>query len=324
MYTLKSSQATINQTISSLVFNSEPQELYDPIRYILSLGGKRLRPSLVIMADNLFSDNVDDAIFPAIGLEIFHNFTLLHDDIMDKAPVRRNNPTVHAKWNENIAILSGDVMSILAYKYISKCPPGVLMDVTGIFTQTAIQVCEGQQYDMNFEKAKRVSVDGYLKMIELKTAVLIASCLKIGSIIGGATTKDADLMYDFGKNLGLAFQLQDDVLDVYGNPKIFGKKTGGDIITNKKTFLLIKAFELSNGELLENLQNLINLQHFNAEEKIKAVKAIYDELGVRDQADNLVKSFYKKAFRSLDKVSVEKSRKTELKKLAEGLIKREN
>jgi len=242
---------------------------------------------------------------------------------MDKAPVRRNKPTVHTKWNENIAILSGDVMSILAYKYISKCPPGVLIDVTGIFTQTALQVCEGQQYDMNFEKAKSVSVERYLKMIELKTAVLIASCLKIGSIIGGATTKDADLMYDFGKTLGLSFQLQDDVLDVYGDPKIFGKETGGDIIANKKTFLLIKAFELADGVIFKNLQHQIERQHFDPKEKIKAVKAIYDELGVRDQADDLVKSFYQKAFRSLYKVRVEKSRKTELIKLAEGLMKRE-
>jgi len=324
MYTLKSSRVLINQTISGLVFNSEPKELYDPIRYILSLEGKRLRPSLVLMACNLFSDNVEDAIYPAIGLEIFHNFTLLHDDIMDKATVRRNNPTVHARWNENIAILSGDVMSILAYEYISKCRSGVLLDVTGIFTQTALQVCEGQQYDMNFEKAKRVSVEGYLKMIELKTSVLIASCLKIGSIIGGATTKDADLMYDFGKNLGLAFQLQDDVLDVYGDPKIFGKETGGDIVANKKTFLLIKAFELADGVIFENLQHQIERQYFDPKEKIKAVKAIYDELGVRDQADDLLKSFYQEALRNLDKVSVEKSRKTELKKLAEGLMNREN
>jgi geranylgeranyl diphosphate synthase type II len=324
MYSFESSRALINKTISNLRFNYEPEELYEPIHYILSLGGKRLRPSLVIMACNLFSDNVEDAIYPAIGIEVFHNFTLLHDDIMDKAPVRRNNPTVHTKWNENIAILSGDVMSILAYEYLCKCPPAVLSDIIRIFTQTALHVCEGQQFDMNFEKIQNISMDEYLKMIELKTSVLIASCLKIGSIIGRATSKDADLMYDFGKNLGLAFQLQDDILDVYGDPKIFGKKTGGDIVANKKTFLLIKAFELADGVLLRNLQQQCDERHYNAKEKIKAVKDIYNKLGVKDQADDMVRSFYQKAFQSFNNVSVESSKKTELENLAEGLIKREN
>jgi geranylgeranyl diphosphate synthase type II len=225
MISFEEAQEIINREISSIVIDREPVELYQPVKYILSIGGKRIRPAMVLMACSLFSEQISRASKCALAIEVFHNFTLLHDDIMDNSVLRRNKPTVHEKWNRNVAILSGDVMSILSYKFIEDCSPEILPDVLALFNDTALKVCEGQQYDMNYESRNDVSVDDYLKMITLKTSVLIAASLKLGAILGGAPPADSDLMYEFGKNVGIAFQLRDDILDVYGDPGKFGKKS---------------------------------------------------------------------------------------------------
>ncbi|PLX19439.1 MAG: isoprenyl synthetase, partial [Marinilabiliales bacterium] len=268
MYNLKELQDLINKKISNEKIGREPFSLYDPIKYTLESGGKRIRPVLVLMTCNLFSDKIEHALRPAIGLEIFHNFTLLHDDIMDHADIRRGNPTVHKKWNENAAILSGDAMFIKAYEYFLDCQSTNFREILKIFNSTALEVCEGQQYDMEFEEKAIVTEAEYLRMIELKTSVLLAAALKIGALLGGANEKDADLLYQFGLNIGLAFQLQDDYLDVYGDVKVFGKKIGGDIVANKKTFMLIKAQEMARGEIKEQLNQLLNEQDFDRETKI--------------------------------------------------------
>jgi len=280
MYSLKELQQIIETQLSKINLNAEPKELYEPVEYILSIGGKRLRPSLVLAAYNLFKDDVENAIFPALALEVFHNFTLLHDDIMDKADLRRNQQTVHKKWSENVAILSGDAMSIKAYELLANVPAEFLTEVLQSFNKTALQVCEGQQLDMNFENRLDVSVDEYIEMIRLKTSVLIAVSLKIGGIMGGASKNDVQKLYDFGLNLGLAFQLQDDYLDSYGDVKVFGKKIGGDILANKKTFLLIRALELSDSKNTDKLLSLIERNDIKDELKISQVLEIYNETNV--------------------------------------------
>ena len=237
MYSKEELNELITRGIANISSTDEAVRLYEPVRYMLSIGGKRLRPLLTMMACNIFSDKPEEALMPAIGLEVFHNFTLVHDDIMDGATVRRSSPTVHEKWNINQAILSGDVMAFVANDYIADTPQPSFLKVFKLYNKTATEVCIGQQLDMDFEKRPFVSREEYLRMIELKTAVLIAACLKAGSLIGGASDRDADLMYEFGRKLGLAFQIQDDILDVYGDPAVFGKKIGGDILVNKKTFL---------------------------------------------------------------------------------------
>ena len=322
MYNLKELQEIINNEFNNLDFKQDPVELYEPIEYILSIGGKHLRPTLVLMACNLFSDTVNQAIKPALGIDIFHNFTLLHDDIMDNASIRRNHSTVHTKWNVNVAILSGDAMCIKAYEYLAECDPYILKVILNIFNRTALKVCEGQQYDMNFENAQKITEKEYLKMIELKTSVLIASCLKIGALIGGAKEKEAQLLYEFGKNIGMAFQLQDDLLDVYGDSKVFGKKIGGDIISNKKTFLLITALELAKGSTLAELKNQINAIEFKPEKKIKAVRNIYDKLAAKKITEKNINEFFEFAFKFLDKVNIDEKRKTELKKFTKKIIHR--
>ncbi len=311
-----------DRAISSLNSASETERLYDPVKYILSQGGKRLRPVLCLMACNLFSDQVDEAIMPAIGIEVFHNFTLVHDDIIDKAEIRRGVPTVHTKWGLNQAVLSGDVMSFISSDCIAQAPDKVLSKVMRIFNKTAIQVCEGQQLDLDFEIKAIVSEQEYIRMIELKTAVLIAASLKIGAVIGNASESDQNLLYEFGRCLGIAFQIQDDLLDTYGDTKMFGKKTGGDIISNKKTWLLVKALEQSGGEQLRQLRSLLTQKKFNPEEKITAVMAIYDTLNIRLQAENLSYDYINKAFESLEAVSVKSERKAELKHIATSLIGR--
>jgi len=257
MYTFIQIQQIVEKYLKEIELKTEPRELYEPVKYILEIGGKRIRPSLVLAAYNLFKNDVETAINPALALEVFHNFTLLHDDIMDKADLRRNQQTVHKKWNENVAILSGDTMSIKAYELLSKIPAEFLSEVLQAFNKTALQVCEGQQLDMNFESRLDVSVEEYLEMIRLKTSVLIAVSLKIGAIMAGALRNDVHKLYDFGLNLGLAFQLQDDYLDAYGDVQAFGKKIGGDIVANKKTFLLIKALETSDKETSEVIYCII-------------------------------------------------------------------
>jgi geranylgeranyl diphosphate synthase, type II len=311
------------RAISSLSYNTEAEHLYDPVRYILSQGGKRIRPVLCLMACNLFSDKIDEAIMPAAGFEIFHNFTLVHDDIIDKAEMRRNLPTVHSKWGLNQAVLSGDVMAFVASECISQAPERVLGKVLKLYNKTAMEVCEGQQLDIDFENKAIVPGQEYMRMIELKTAVLIAAALKTGAIIGNGPENDQNLLYEFGRCLGLAFQIQDDLLDTYGETRIFGKKTGGDIVANKKTWLLVKALEQADGEQLVKLRNLITVKEFNPEEKVAAVTEIYDSLNIRLQAENLSYEFINKAFESLEAVKVKESRKSDLKQMATSLIGRE-
>jgi geranylgeranyl diphosphate synthase type II len=300
----------------------EPRELYEPIWYTLKSGGKRLRPILVLQGCQLFSDDIAQAVKPALGIELFHNFTLLHDDIMDKAFMRRNMPTVHTKWDINRAILSGDAMAIQANIYISSCKPEYLPDVLQVFNKTALEVCEGQQYDLNFEVMDKVTEDQYMNMIKLKTAVLLAGSLKIGSIIGGAGKKQADLVYDFGYYMGMAFQLQDDYLDTFGNPDTFGKNIGGDILANKKTYLLIKARELASPEQLQELNGWYAGDDHEAELKIRSVVKIFRELGIDGLTRDRVIEFSKKALETLEIIDTAPERKTELKNFTNKLIYR--
>lgn len=297
-----------NDKLSTLDFGKNPDRLYDPIYYALSVGGKRIRPVLCLMSSELFGGDFEDAIHAALGVEIFHNFTLLHDDMMDKAEMRRGKPVVHVKWNENIALLSGDAMSVIAYKYICESKKN-LKDILDVFSDTALKICEGQQYDMDFEEMSNVSESEYLKMIKLKTAVLLAASLKIGAICAESKLEDQQKIYDFGENLGMAFQLQDDLLDVYGNPAVFGKNIGGDIVANKKTYLLIKALEMANAEQAKKLNYWIMLKEFNSEEKIQSVRAIYDEIGIREHSENLMNEYFHKAFKIFDSIELESSKR---------------
>ena len=321
MKTFKEIAQIISTEIDQIDWNKEPRGLYEPIGYVLSLGGKRIRPALTLMACDLFSDDVKVAVNTAIALEVFHNFTLLHDDIMDRADVRRGRPTVHKKWDDNTAILSGDVMQIASYQFIAKTPSQYLKPVLDLFSQTAAEICEGQQYDVDFENREVVKAEEYLEMIRLKTAVLLGCALKTGAWIGGAGEEDAQLLYDFGINIGLAFQLKDDLLDVYGDEKTFGKKIGGDILCNKKTYLLIHALELAKGNDVTELQNwLLNSDENLSDEKIKAVTSVFDRLGVKTICEDKMQFFYSKAIAKLDKVAVLENKKHELRKLAEKLM----
>jgi geranylgeranyl diphosphate synthase type II len=316
-------QKIITDEIEKLDWSKQPAGLYEPIAYVLSFGGKRIRPMVALMSCNVFADSVDAAIPAALALEVFHNFTLLHDDVMDKADLRRGRPTVHKKWNENTAILSGDVMQIAAYQLITNVPEHQLKSILNLFSQMASEVCEGQQYDMDFESEMNVSTDQYIEMIRLKTAVLIGSAAKIGALIGGASEKDADLLYDFGINIGLAFQLKDDLLDVYGNPATFGKNIGGDILCNKKTYMLIMALQKADGKIKAELLKWISTSHFDANEKIKAVTQIYDSLGIKHICEAKMADFYRKSLEKLEKVNVTIANKQSLINLAELLMKRE-
>lgn len=323
MLSFEKAQEIINREIKSLVINREPFELYQPVKYILSIGGKRIRPALVLMACNLFSDTITHAIKPALAIEIFHNFTLLHDDIMDNSELRRNRPTVHKKWNQNVAILSGDVMSILSYRFIGDCSAEILPDILDLFTTTALEVCEGQQYDMNYESRNNITGDDYIKMITLKTSVLIAASLKLGAMIGGASHTDSDFMYEFGKNLGIAFQIRDDLLDVYGNTKKFGKKIGTDIIANKKTYLILKALEEADDESGKILRKLISTKNIDPEEKITTITGILNRLGIREIVEVKSKEYYNKALRAFDLVTVNSKQKKSLKDFVKQLMERE-
>lgn len=323
IHSVSSLENKINDSIRKLPFSENPQTLYEPIRYIMSLGGKRLRPLLTLMSANLFSDNIEAAVSPAVGLEIFHNFSLLHDDLMDKADMRRGKETVHKKWNDNAAILSGDAMLIEAYKYIANISPDLLPQALSLFSQTAMEVCQGQQYDIDFETRMDVTETEYLEMIRLKTAVLIACALKMGAMVSEAPETDADLLYDFGINIGLAFQLKDDLLDVYGDPKTFGKNIGGDILCNKKTFLLIKAFEKSNKTQRKELDKWIEAPEFDPATKINAVKNIYDELKLKYISEILIEKYYLAALDHFSIIHVSDGKKKELLTLAENLMYRE-
>ncbi len=323
MYNYSELKELVDRALMNLSYNMEASRLIDPVKYILSIGGKRLRPVMTLMACNMFSDRISDAVLPAAGIEVFHNFTLVHDDIMDQASLRRGLPTIHQKWSVNQAILSGDVMAFVANDCFFQILPDILLKVLKIFNKTAIEVCVGQQLDLDYEKAVIVSQNEYLRMIELKTAVLIAASMKIGAIIGGSDDKDADLLYEFGKNLGLAFQIQDDILDVWGDSKIFGKKSGGDIIANKKTLLLIKAMEKASVIQRKALQDLFGNTENDSETKIRKVIEIYDELDVRNVTETLAREYINKAFDLFRKVSVDDKRKQEMMNLTNFLTGRE-
>lgn len=312
----------VTSELAKISWNKKPNGLYQPIGYCLEAGGKRLRPALTLMACNLFNDNITPAIAPALGLEIFHNFTLLHDDIMDNAEIRRGRATVHKKWDNNTAILSGDVMQIIAYQLIAKTPATHLKAVLDLFSATAIEVCEGQQYDVDFEQRMNVSAEEYLEMIRLKTAVLLACALKTGALIGGASEKNAHEIYSFGINIGLAFQLKDDLLDVYGNEKTFGKKIGGDILCNKKTYLLIHALQLAKNENHSKLMSYLEKRYINPEDKINDVTTLYNLLGVKQICEDKMMSFFNMAIANLENINVDQHKKQELRKLAEKLLSR--
>lgn len=323
MYSISNLHELINQSISERKYPDMPIELYDPIRYMMSLGGKRMRPVMLLMACDLFEGSILKALDPAVGIELFHNFTLMHDDIMDKAPLRRGKPTVHAKWNGNIAILGGDTMLVEAYRLMMQVDDHILRTVINIFNDTAEGVCQGQQIDMNFEQLEDVSVNSYIDMIRLKTAVLLAGSLKIGALIGGAKAEDAEVLYRFGENLGIAFQLQDDILDVFGDAEKFGKQIGGDIISNKKTFLLIKALEIAEDLDAEELKHWLNTDGDN-DNKVLAITNIYNRLGIRHLAETEMNHYAEKALRQLEEINAGSDKKQALRKFAEELLVREN
>ena len=314
----------VEQVVSGLRFEYPPKSLYDPIEYTLALGGKRIRPALVLMAYNLYKEQVEAALAPAVGLEVFHNFTLLHDDLMDEADKRRNKPTVHKVWNANTAILSGDAMLIAAYELIGKTDAAHLKSVFDLFTQTALEICGGQQYDMEFETRTDVTEEEYIEMIRLKTAVLLACALKMGAILADAPAEDAEHLYQFGIHIGLAFQLQDDLLDVYGNTETFGKNIGGDILCDKKTFLLINAFRRADDRQRSELNRWIGTKPEHPEEKIAAVTYIYNELHLKELSEQKIEDYFARAMEHLDAVQVQPEKKAVLKQLSERLMNRQS
>ena len=311
-----------NSYIRHLKYSRNPKGLYDPIEYVLSLSGKRIRPLLMLMAYNLYKDNVEDILSSAVAIEIYHNYTLLHDDLMDHADMRRNKLTVHKLWNENAAILSGDTMLVLAYKMMSKCSVEYLKRVLDIFSETALEIGEGQQFDMEFENRNDVTEKEYIEMIRLKTSVLLAASLQIGAILAGAPEKDIQKLYDFGIQIGLAFQLQDDYLDVYGDPKEFGKKIGGDIICNKKTYMLINAFMLADKEQRARLEYWMGKEEFDPMEKISEVTYIYNILEVGELCKKEINEHFFRASVLLAEVLLTDSRKHVLKEFTDSLMNR--
>lgn len=310
----------VNKEIQNISYPKPPKSLFEPISYILSLGGKRIRPALALIACNIYSDDIKPAIPVAMGVEIFHNFTLLHDDLMDKADVRRGKDTVHKKWNDNTAVLSGDAMLIEAYREIAKVNVKYLPEILSFFSDTATEICCGQQYDMEFEQRMDVTIDEYIEMIRLKTAVLLGCALKEGAMVAGAGEKDTDNLYQFGINIGLAFQLKDDLLDVYGDPATFGKRIGGDILCNKKTYLLINA--LSSPSVKKELIDWIKKDKFDEKEKIEAVTGIYNRLNLKEKSEKLIYEYYEASIKNLDAVNVPRQRKESLYRLAEDLTHR--
>lgn len=312
----------INGYIKSMPYSRPPMGLYEPIAYELSLGGKRVRPVLMLMAYNLYKDDIERILPQAVGLETYHNHTLLHDDVMDKADMRRGKPTVHNVWNENTAILSGDAMLILAYRLMSDCPSDKIKEILDVFTATTMEICEGQQWDMEFENRQDVTVDEYIEMIRLKTSVLLAAAMKIGACMADAPKEDQEKLYEFGVKIGLAFQLQDDYLDVYGDPKIFGKNIGGDILCNKKTYMLITALALANEEQSKELKYWLSVMDEQPKEKIAAVTRIYNNIGIGPKCLDKVDSYYKEGLAALDAVSLPDERKKVLKAFACSMMNR--
>lgn len=323
MFTASELLEKINSHILELQFLRTPKGLYDPITYVLSMGGKRIRPVLMLMAYNLYKEDVIPALSSATGIEVYHNYTLLHDDLMDCADRRRGKETVHKVWNDNTAILSGDAMLVLAYQFMAQCPAECLKEVMDLFSLTALEICEGQQMDMEFEQRNDVTEEEYLEMIRLKTSVLLAASLKIGALLGGASQEDAEHLYDFGMNIGVAFQLKDDLLDVYGDPAVFGKNIGGDILCNKKTYMLIKALKHANNQQLCQLNRWISATDYDLSEKITAVTILYDQIGVKALCEIKMMEYSDRAMKSLAAVKVTGEKKKELEKLVEELMHRE-
>lgn len=313
----------VNKYLDNLSYDRKPSSLYEPIRYVLSMGGKRIRPVLMLLSYNMFRENPEDILMPACALETYHNYTLLHDDLMDNADLRRGHETVHRKWDANTAILSGDSMLVLAYQRMAQCDKQKMSEVLSLFTETALEIGEGQQYDMDFEHRNDVTEDEYIEMIRLKTSVLLACAMKIGAILAGASKEDADNLYRFGEQIGLAFQLQDDYLDVYGDTRVFGKAIGGDITSNKKTYMLINAMLRANDTQRAELEKWISATEFDREEKIAAVTRLYNEIGIDKLAQEKINFYFEQSRKYLAAVSVAEDRKAEITAYAQRMMKRE-
>ncbi len=313
----------VNTFLDNIPYDRKPQSLYEPIKYVLSMGGKRIRPVLMLLAYNLFKDDPESILMPACALETYHNYTLLHDDLMDNADLRRGHQTVHRRWDANTAILSGDSMLVLAYQRMAQCSADKVQEVLNLFTETALEIGEGQQYDMDFEHRNDVREEEYIEMIRLKTSVLLACATKIGAILADASAQDADNIYRFGEQMGLAFQLQDDFLDVYGDTKVFGKAIGGDIVSNKKTYMLINAFNRADAAQRAELERWIEATDFDAKEKIAAVTRIYNEIGIDRLAMEKIKFYFNESKKYLDAVNVAPERKAELAKYTAEMMKRQ-
>ncbi|GEL10688.1 geranylgeranyl diphosphate synthase, type II [Flavobacterium glycines] len=322
MHAVSQYQEFVAEYLQSQLEIKEPKNLYEPIQYILGLGGKRIRPVLTLMSAEVFDVSYEKALPAALAVEVFHNFSLVHDDIMDDAPLRRGNVTVHEKWNINTGILSGDAMLILAYQYFEKYEPVIFRDLAKLFSKTALEVCEGQQWDVDFESRIDVTIPEYLKMIEYKTAVLVAAAMKMGAIIAETSSENADLIYDFGLNLGIAFQLQDDYLDAFGNPETFGKQVGGDIIENKKTYLYLKGMEFANGVDKQELADLFSVQMEENVAKIAQVKEIFLNSGAANATQKAIEAYTFKAFETLEKMDISAEKKHILRVFGEGLMGR--
>ncbi len=322
MHQLEELLQIIEDAIKEIPLDKKPDDLYQPISYTMTLGGKRLRPILCLMSCEMFDGNINDALNVAVGVEIFHNFTLLHDDIMDDAPIRRGQPSVYKKWNQNIAILSGDTMFALAMRKIAESPINAVKEVMDAFAQTAIEVCEGQQYDLNFELMQDVSIAEYIEMIRLKTAVLLGCSVKSGAIIAAADKTFQDEIYEYGIKLGIAFQLKDDLLDTYGDEKLFGKKTGNDIVNNKRTYLLLKALEKANDEQKNEIKLLLNQSTLTEDDKIKRMIEVYDQLNIKTETENKILEYYQKAKNILCEINIDENKKVIIKEFSKRLLNR--
>ena len=324
MYTSEELLKKVNEALDNVVYDRQPASLYDPIKYVLSIGGKRVRPVLTMLSYNLYKDDPLSIMPQAIGLETYHNFTLLHDDLMDHADMRRGHETVHKKWDANRAILSGDTMLLQAFERVEDCDPAKLPAVFKVFIQTTLEIGEGQQLDVEFETRNDVTEDEYIEMIRLKTSVLLACACKVGAIMADAPAEDIENMYKVGEKLGLAFQLQDDLLDVYGDPAVFGKNIGGDITSNKKTYMLINAVNRANPAQREQLMKWIDAKEFDRNEKVKAVTELYNEIGIRELCEQKIEEYYQKSLVYLAKVNLPEERKAELKAYAAEMMKRQS
>ncbi|PWA06901.1 polyprenyl synthetase family protein [Flavobacterium psychrotolerans] len=322
MHSIYQYQEFISDYLQEQYEDKEPKNLYEPIRYILELGGKRIRPVLTLMSSEVFDADYKKALPAALAVEVFHNFSLIHDDIMDDAPLRRGNETVHEKWDINTGILSGDAMLILAYQFFEKYEPNIFKELAKLFSKTALEVCEGQQWDVDFENREDVTIPEYLKMIQYKTAVLVAAAMKMGAIIAETSNENANLIYDFGLNLGLAFQLQDDYLDVFGDPETFGKQVGGDIIENKKTYLYLKAIEFASEDEKEQLLHLFSIHPIDNVDKINSVKAVFNATGASRVTKKAIQDYTLKAFETLHKINIDDDKKAILQLFGENLMGR--